>query len=108
VYATANDFHDFMGTKQPVTDPEAPAVPEPIEDKELNSLLRRSSIRIEAYTRTSRYETDPDGYPTDPDVAEAFKWATCAQADFFMETEDITGSDAISGMVKIGSVQLGG
>lgn len=102
VYATASDYRDFIG------DPEPEEETEPVADPVLNALLRRASIRIDSYTRTSRYNTDTDGYPTDADIAEAFKWATCAQAVFFTETEDITGADSISGLTKIGSVQLGG
>ncbi|MGB3413171.1 MAG: hypothetical protein WBA28_00490 [Microbacteriaceae bacterium] len=108
VYATAQDYYDFIGKEQPMVTPQPDTGPEPVEDKELDALLRRASIRIESYTRTSRYSTDEDGYPTDPKVTEAFMLATCAQATWFMETEDVTGADSQSGMVKIGSVQLGG
>lgn len=109
VYATAADFYDFVGTDQPtVPDPDNPGEMIPLTEKDLNAKLRRASGQVESYVRTARYQTDEDGYPTDAAVSEALRDATCAQADYWTATDDVTGGDAIAGPVKIGSVQLGG
>lgn len=109
VYATAADYYDFIGDDQPtVPDPDNPGQTRPLTEKDLNARLRRASAQVESYIRTSRYQTDDDGYPTDATVADALRDATCAQANFWSETDDITGGGAIAGPVKIGSVSLGG
>lgn len=113
VYATAADWYEFLGGQQPtVTPPETDENPNPepapLPEPTLNALLRRASTRIDGYTRRSRYAIDEDGYPTNLDVADAFKWATCAQADWFTTTDDLTGAESQEGMVRIGTVQIGG
>ncbi|WP_437582728.1 hypothetical protein ACSAGD_10710 [Paramicrobacterium sp. CJ85] len=98
-YATPSDYFDFLDGD----------VPDPIPDeKQLNAMLRRASTVIDGRLRLSVYDTDEDGYPTDADVSDALKEATCAQAAWFEETDDVTGADSQSGVVKIGSVSLGG
>ncbi|PWC05406.1 hypothetical protein [Agromyces badenianii] len=69
--------------------------------------LRSASIEVEKLTRRAVYETDEDGYPTDPDIEDAFTEATCAIVEYWEETDDPTGADAAEGAVKIGSVSLG-
>lgn len=73
----------------------------------LKKRLRSASIEIEKLTRLSRYVVDDDGYPTDADTAEVFAEATCAIAEYWVETDDPTGAEASAGAVKIGSVSLG-
>lgn len=75
----------------------------------LNKRLRSASIEVEKLTRLSVYDTDDDGYPTDPDITEAFAEATCAIAEYWSPagTDDPLGVDAIAGAVKIGSVSIG-
>lgn len=94
VYATESDYLEFS------EDEVAP-------DK-IDSLLRRASAEVESHIRTAVYVTDEDGYPTDPDIADALRDATCAYVAYWDETDDITGAEAIAGPVKIGSVSLGG
>lgn len=94
VYATESDYLEFS------EDEVAP-------DK-IDSLLRRASAQVESHIRTAVYDVDEDGYPTDPDVADALRDATCAYVAYWDETDDVTGADAIAGPVKIGSVSLGG
>lgn len=43
-------------------------------------LLRAASALVRTATRSARYATTADGLPTAPDVVEAFRDATCAQA----------------------------
>ncbi|QPZ39703.1 hypothetical protein [Paramicrobacterium chengjingii] len=98
-YATPSDYFDFLGDE----------IPDPFpEKKQLEAMLRRASIVIDGRLRLAVYNTDEDGYPTDADVSEALKDATCAQADWFENTDDLTGAESQQGVVKIGSVSLGG
>ncbi|WP_336633588.1 MULTISPECIES: hypothetical protein [unclassified Microbacterium] len=109
VYATAADYYAFIGTTQPtIPDPGNPGHTIPLPEEDMNARLRRASGQVESYVRTARYATDPDGYPTDPAIADALRDATCAQADYWAETDDPTGGGAVAGPVKIGSVSLGG
>jgi len=73
----------------------------------LTKRLRAASIEVEKLTRRAVYDTDEDGYPTDPDIADAFAEATCRIVEYWQETDDPTGADAYAGAVKIGSVSLG-
>jgi len=107
VYALASDYYDFIGGDDPNENAEGQPVAEPTSDKELNARLRRASSVIDSHTRHDRYEVDDDGYPTNPEIADAFKEATCAQAQWFDETDDITGAASQEGTVSIGSVSMG-
>lgn len=71
--------------------------------------LRAASIEVEKLTRRATYETDEDGFPTDPDISDAFTEATCAIAEYWSPsgTDDPMGIDVHAGAVKIGSVSLG-
>ncbi|MFF3029144.1 hypothetical protein [Microbacterium sp. NPDC057944] len=73
----------------------------------LHKRLRAASVEVEKLTRRSRYATDEDGFPTDPDISDAFTEATCAIAEYWAITDDPTGADTVDGAVKIGSVSLG-
>lgn len=77
------------------------------EAEVLEKRLRAASIEVEKLTRLARYTTNDAGYPTDPDISEAFTEATCAIAEYWVGTDDPTGADAAAGAVKIGSVSLG-
>lgn len=113
VYATASDYYDFIGDDQPMTTPPEPEEgeeaqePQPITEKDLNARLRRASSVIDSHTRHDAYDVDEDGYATDPDIADAFKEATCAQAQWFDDTDDLTGAQSQDGTISIGSVSIG-
>lgn len=94
VYATVSDYADF-------------AELEYTDDVQLAKRLRSASEQVEKLTRLAVYDTDEDGYPTDPDVEAAFRDATCAIAEHWADTDDPRGVDATQGAVKIGSVSLG-
>ena len=96
IYAEAADYYRFLGQ----ADPEE-------ADPELDALLVRASNKVDRDTRFDVYATDVDGMPTDTEIIEAFRDATCAYAAWFDETDDITGADSQNGSVKIGSVSLG-
>jgi len=48
-------------------------------------LLRSASGLVRSSTKTALYDTDADGYPTDPVLVTAFMEATCAQAKFWAD-----------------------
>lgn len=98
VYAAAGDYEDLA--EEPFENPGE-------NDARLNKRLRAASIEVQKLTRLAVYDVDEDGYPTDPDVADAFTEATCAIVEYWEETDDPTGSEANAGAVKIGSVSLG-
>lgn len=95
-YATLTDYNLVSEEPWPET-----------EVATLNKRLRAASIEVEKLTRRARYAADEDGFPTDPDVSDAFTEATCAIAEYWTITDDPTGAEANEGAVKIGSVSLG-
>ena len=58
--------------------------PEPVPANAAG-LLRSASSVIRAETRSARYATDTDGYPTDTALRTAFREAVCAQAKFWAD-----------------------
>jgi hypothetical protein len=66
LYATADDLATFI---------ESPTPPAGAE-----RLIKGASALVRSATRAALYDTTSAGLPSDPDVAEAFKDATCAQA----------------------------
>lgn len=65
LYATTADLAEF--TSEP-----APA--------NADRLLKGASALVRIATRTALYDTDSTGLPTDPDIVEAMRDATCAHA----------------------------
>ncbi len=97
VYATAADYRTFQGDD---------ASDE--KDAKLDAKLRRASQTIAGLILFARYAVDEDGYPTDPGIADTLRDATCAQAAWWEDTDDITGAESQSGPTRIGSVSIGG
>ena len=98
VYATPGDYDEVAEEPWDTADTAT-----------LEKRLRSASIEVEKLTRRAVYETDDDGFPTDPDISDAFTEATCAIAEYWSPsgTDDPMGVDLIAGAVKIGSVSLG-
>ena len=95
VYATLDDYEDYLGKAPPA-------------DFDAESLVR-ASARIDRALLGAIYATHPTTQlPTDPDVAEAMRDATCAQALWWDEIGDSTGSGALQefGELQIGQVRL--
>lgn len=95
VYATAEQYEAYTYA----------AAPADIEGR-----LARASEFLDAQVfRYCWYTADATtGLPTDPVVAAAFARAVCAQAEWGVETGDLTGGGLAGwGNVKIGDVQLG-
>ena len=96
IYATAAEYRELAEEQWPASG-----------DVLLLKRLRSASVEVEKLTRRAVYATDADGFPTDPDVRDAFTEATCAIVEHWQDTDDPRGVDAVQGAVKIGSVSLG-
>lgn len=79
----------------------------PPDDFDPQSLVR-ASRRVDRALIGAIYDVDTDGRPTDLTIAAALRDATCAQALWWDELGDTTGSGALSewGEVEIGQVRL--
>lgn len=75
-------------------------------DTELTRLLDSASREIRRATKTAIYDVDVDSYPTNVDIREAFRLATCAQVYWWSETGDEQGVQGQYTSVSIGSVSL--
>lgn len=78
VFATVEEYEAYTGTTAP-----ANAV----------RLLARASRLVSAATRAALYDTDPAGYPSDEDVREAFRDATCAQVEVWARRDAAASGD---------------
>lgn len=94
VYATSADYQTYTGQTPPA---------------DINTRLARASRFLDSQVfRLCWYEVDEDGLPANAAVAEAFRDATCAQAEWGVDVGDTTGAAAVGwGSVEIGSVKLG-
>ncbi|MFH8619165.1 hypothetical protein ACH4E8_29445 [Streptomyces sp. NPDC017979] len=93
IFATSAQYEQYTGSPAPA---------------DVGRLLAYASRLLESRVfRLCWYETDPDGYPSNPLVRSAFADATCAQAEWGEEVGDTTGAAGVGwGSVSIGSVQL--
>src|SRR5512139_3022469 len=74
-YATASDLETFLG-----------AAPDPVPAK-LDRYLAVASALVRRATRAAVYDAGTTGAPSDPDVAEAFRDATCAQVAAWLDLD---------------------
>lgn len=80
LFASADDVERFAGMANP------PGV-------NVEKLLRRASGMVQHAVRFARFEVAPSGLPSDPDVMDAMRDATCAQVDYWI-VNDIDPTDA--------------
>lgn len=73
VYANSADLAKFLGEAPPL---------------DADQRLRDASAVIDTALLTSVYAVDATGYPTDPEQREAVRVATCAVAEWWIETGD--------------------
>lgn len=92
VYATAEDYTKWLGLTTP---PEG-----------LTRSLARASQLVDWLLVTAVYATDSAGLPTDPDIREAVRDATCATVAWWEDTGDDTGAATRYTSAGIGSVTL--
>ncbi|MFF4467966.1 hypothetical protein ACFYZ3_00255 [Streptomyces sp. NPDC001599] len=67
-------------------------------------VLDRASDDIDGLLIGAVYDTDADGMPTDPKVQAALRKATLAQAEYLVETKDLTGAQRQWGTLTVGEV----
>jgi hypothetical protein len=94
VYATADDYQTYAGQTPPA---------------DIGVKLADASRMLDAEVfRLCYYQADPDtGQPTVTAVAEAFRDATCAQAQWWIGLGDSLGADGAGwNEVRIGTVMM--
>jgi hypothetical protein len=91
VYATTTDWANILHEAPPLN-----AV----------QLLTDASRALDDALRTAVYDTDADGLPTEPAVAEAFAEAVCRIVEWWGETGDPVGADGGWDSVSAGPVSL--
>lgn len=93
VYATPADLADWLG--------------QPAPDDAERLLARASRLLDNRLLLTAVYPTTPDGYPSDPQHAEALRDACCALAAWWLQHgDDGTGAGADYTSVTAGSISL--
>lgn len=97
IYATVEDLRQWLqiADTSPGDEPD-----ERLEDAE--QVLRSASLIVDRVLRNSYYDTDDEGMPTDPDIRDALRDATCAQAERFIETGDHSGVSAAYSHLQLG------
>ncbi|MEV1079873.1 hypothetical protein AB0I98_16750 [Streptomyces sp. NPDC050211] len=96
MFATPADYEAFTGQPAPAN---------------ATRLLARASRLVTRATKAAIYDTDSAGYPSDPDVRDAFRDATCAQVAEWARREAAAadGGDVAAGpwtSVSAGSISL--
>jgi hypothetical protein len=81
------------------TDAELGAWCNPLPDN-ADTLLRDASALVRKATRNDRYDVDAAGKPTDPDVIEAFRDATCKQVAIWA-ANDIDSNKGVAGLEQL-------
>lgn len=64
LYATVSEFEAYTGTSAPA---------------DIERRIREATAAVKVATRSDRYRVQPNGLPSDDDVREALRSATCAQ-----------------------------
>lgn len=75
-------------------------------DPEATRLLTHASMSIYRATMTALYPTDSTGMPTQPSTIATLNRATCAQALWYLETDDELSIAGLYTSVSIGGVTL--
>jgi hypothetical protein len=82
VYATPDQFWAYVGEE-----------PDSDDQVRVQALLVRASALVDSLLLTALYDVDRVTLmPTDPRVAFVLQQATCAQAQWFEETGDVSGA----------------
>lgn len=90
VYATSSDYATYTGATAP---------------SGIDRSLAAASLLVETeMLRTAVYDTDDDGLPTDTDVIEAMRDATCAQAEYSRAQGDAN----LVGAGQVSAFSIGG
>ncbi len=90
-YATADDYTEYTGKPGP---------------DDIDRRLTRASERIDELLSNAIYETNSEGFPVEPHLADAVRRATCAQAAWTLAVGDEFGTASAFKDVSMGSVRL--
>lgn len=91
VYATPDQYETWSGKPAP---------------DDIGARLARASGVVQRATRTAVYDVTPAGLPSDPDVADAFREATCEQVAYWLTTGDQQGTAGTWQSVSIGRASM--
>lgn len=96
-YATTADLETYTG--QPTT----------LTPEQAGRYLALASALVRRATRAAAYDTDATGAPTDPDVADAFRDAVCAQVAYWEghDVDPTMGRAGVKGPVISSSILSG-
>lgn len=76
-------------------------------EPEATRMLTRASEEVDTVLLSAVYDTDDNGMPTDPDVIEALKNATCMQVVWWLQNPGTESGQAMQYQdISIGSVRL--
>ncbi|WP_448319235.1 hypothetical protein [Streptomyces sp. CO7] len=89
MYATEADLTDYLD-------------PDPVPANAAR-LLNRASAKLDQLLIGAVYDTDDDGLPTDPALAEVFREAVCIQAAYIAALGDETGANANVASMTLGN-----
>lgn len=103
-YATLEDLARWLGLFDALGEPDPTQLPPQATER----MLSRASAQIQRATVTSVYNADEAGLPEDDDIVDAFRDATCAQVEAWLESGDEHGTQPTPTSVKIGSVAISG
>jgi hypothetical protein len=73
ILATTADFESWTGDIAP---------------ENVGAMLREASVLVSDATKADVYDVLPSGLPSDPDLSDALRDATCAQAESWILTGD--------------------
>jgi hypothetical protein len=84
VFATAAEYEAYTGKTAP---------------ENVGRLLARASRLVSGATKAAIYDTDASGYPSDPDIREGFRDATCVQVEVWADRDaaETDGADPAAG-----------
>jgi hypothetical protein len=88
VYATDDALTDWIGVT-------------PDTSQDVPTLLRQASILVGRACRNDLYDVDSSGKPSDPDLVEAMRDATCAQVEAWLAV----GVDPVAGVGGLTAVK---
>jgi len=89
-YATLQEFTDFLD-------------PDPVPANAAR-LLKNASRKLDQLLIGAVYDTDAEGLPTDPELADVFREAVCLQAQYIAALADETGANSNINQMRVGDV----
>ena len=94
IFATPAQWATYRGDDAPPAD--------------ADRILRSASIEVARLVMNAHFDLDNSTppMPSDPEIVQALQDATCAQADYFLETGDLTGASGQFQTLALGSFSV--